>query len=183
MKSADTTLTNIDCIKFQLPDGSRDSEAMMIDQLTRDIYIISKREQKVNLYKLTYPQSTTEIMTAELVFPKLEFNQYEERSVSKDGEETLINGYHSAYYNQIVSCDMSQDGQEILIKSYSSVYYWKRNANESVVDMLKRTPQLLPYTPEPQGEAITFDLQRAGYYTLSEERGKLPQRLFFYKRK
>jgi hypothetical protein len=181
--SADTTITEVDCIKFQLPDGSRDSEAIMVDPLTKDLYIISKREQKVNLYRLPFPQSTTQTMTAELVSPKLEFNQYEAKSVSKDGNETLINGYHSAYYNQIVGCDISHDGQELLIKSYSSVYYWKREGTETVSDILKRTPTLLPYVPEPQGEAITFDLEGKGYYTLSEERGKFPQRLFFYRRK
>jgi len=182
-RSPDTTLASIDCIKFELPDGPRDAEAMMLDPLTRDIYLISKREQKVNLYRLPYPQSTTETITAELVLPKLEFNQFEKKSVSKNENETLINGYHSAYYNQIVSCDMSKDGNEVLIKSYSSVYYWKRKKGESIVKLLKRTPTLLPYAPEPQGEAIAFDLEGKGYYTLSEERDKTLQRLFFYKRK
>jgi hypothetical protein len=181
--TVDTTLKKIDCIKFQLPDGSRDAEALLVDPLTRDIYVFSKREVKVNLYKLAYPQSTTEIIQAELVLPKLEFNQFEARSVSKMGEETLINGYHSTFYNQIVSCDISDDGLEILVKSYSSVYYWKRTKEESIIEVLQKTPILLPYFPEPQGEAIAFDVAGTGYYTVSEERGELPQRLFFYKRK
>lgn len=182
-KKADTTLTNVERIKFELPDGPRDSEAMMIDPLTRDIFIISKREQRVNLYRLPYPQPTTEAFTAELVLPNLEFNQFEEHVISKDGDQTLTNGYHSDFFNQIVSCDISQNGSEILIKSYSSVYYWKRDKNESITDALKRTPMRLPYSPEPQGEAIAFDIIGSGYFTLSEERGESPQRLFFYKRK
>ncbi len=182
-KSSDTTLTNVDCIKFQLPDSPRDAEAMMVDPMTRDIYIISKREQKVNLYKLSYPHSTKEPVTAELVLAKLEFNQFEEQVVSQQGNERLTNGYHSDYFNQIVSCDISRDGQEVLIKSYSSVYYWKNEKNESIPELLKRPPTLLPYVPEPQGEAIAFDMRGDGYFTLSEKRGKTPQRLFFYKRK
>lgn len=182
-KTSDTTITKVDCIKIQLPDGSRDAEAMLIDPVTRDIYIFSKREVKVNLYRIAYPQSTTEINKAELVLPKLEFNQYEAQSFKKGGEETLINGYHSTFYNQVVGSDISPDGSEILVKSYSSVYYWKRATDETVPEALKRTPMMLPYVPEPQGEAIAFDRAGKGYYTLSEERGKLPQRLFFYKRK
>jgi len=182
-ESPDSTLVNVDCIKFQLPDGPRDSEAMMIDPLTRDIYIISKREQKVTLYKLPYPQSTTEALTAELAVSKLEFNQFDERVFSKNGEETLTNGYHSDFYNQIVSCDISHDGSEILIKSYSSVYYWKRENGESIAETIKKIPTRLPYVPEPQGEAIAFDVTGKGYYTLSEKRGKAPQSLLFYKRK
>lgn len=182
-KTSDTTLVKIDSIKFQLPDEPRDTESMMIDPLTRDIYIISKREEKVNLYRLPYPQSTTEEITAELALSKLEFNQLEEKVVSqKDGQE-LTNGYRSEYFNQIVACDMSHDGSELLIKSYSSVYYWKRGEKESVVDMLRRKPIHLPYLPEPQGEAITFDVQGNGYFTLNEKAGKNPQRLIFYKRK
>lgn len=179
----DTTLFNVDRIKFQLPDGPRDSESLMIDPLTRDLYIISKREEKVNLYRLPYPQSTTEEITAELSVAKLEFNQYGEKFASEKDGQKLINGNHSDYYNQIVGCDMSKDGNELLIKSYSSVYYWKRNQNETVAEMIKRKPVRLPYLPEPQGEAITFDVTGTGYFTLNEKLGKNPQQLIFYKRK
>jgi hypothetical protein len=182
-KTPDTTVTNIKTIKFQMPDGSRDAESMMIDPVTRDIFIISKREQKVNLYRLPYPQSTTEEMTAELVLSKLEFNQFEEKITSEKNGEKLTNGYHAAYYNQVVSCDISPDGSEVLVKSYSSVYYWKREKNERIADVIKRIPFRLPYSPEPQGEAIAFDVKGAGYFTLNEELGKNPQQLIFYKRK
>jgi hypothetical protein len=182
-KTADTTLMNIETIKFQMPDGPRDAESMMIDPLTRDIFIISKREQKVNLYRLPYPQSTTNEITAELAVAKLEFNQFEEKITSEKNGEVLTNGYHSDYYNQVVSCDISKDGGEVLVKSYSSVYYWKREKNESIADLLKRVPFRLPYSPEPQGEAITFDVKGAGYFTVNEKLGKNPQQLIFYKRK
>lgn len=182
-ENADTTLTVIDRIKFKYPDGSRDAESLIIDPLTRDIYIISKREEKVNLYRLPYPQSTTEEVTAELALAKLEFNQYEEKVYSQNGDEKLTNGYHSDYYNQIVSASISLDGSELLIKSYSSVYYWKRNQGENIADVIKRRPTRLPYVPEPQGEAITFDTKGEGYYTVNEKLGKNPQRLSFYKRK
>jgi len=182
-KTRDTTLTKIDTIKFQLPDAPRDAESLMVDPLTRDIYIISKREEKVNLYKLPYPQSTTDEITAELALPQLTFNQYQEKVVSQKDGKILTNGYASDYFNQVVGCNISKDGSEVLIKSYSSVYYWKRNENESITEMLKRTPIRLPYVPEPQGEAITFDVKGKGYFTLNEKFGKYPQRLIFYKRK
>jgi hypothetical protein len=182
-RKSDTTITRIDRLKFQYPDGPRDAESLMVDPLTRDIYIISKREEKVNLYRLPYPQSTTENITAELTLAKLEFNQHEEKVYSQHGDEKLTNGYHSDYYNQIVSANISKDGSELLIKSYSSVYYWKRNQGESIADMIKRMPTRLPYIPEPQGEAITFAVNGKGYFTLNEKLGKNPQRLFFYKRK
>lgn len=154
---SDTTLTKIDTIKFKLSDGERDTEALMIDPVTKDLFIFSKREQRVNLYKLTYPLSTTETMTAEKVLEKLPF--------------TLI-----------VAGDISEDGNEILAKNYDNIFYWKRLPRESIEETIQRTPERLPYSPEPQGEAIAFSSKGDGYYTISERKKKLLQHLYFYKR-
>ncbi|MFN3840635.1 MAG: hypothetical protein ACK4RF_08000 [Cyclobacteriaceae bacterium] len=168
----DTTLTHVEVIKFVYPDGRRDAEALLVDPLTKDLYIISKREKRVNLYRLPFPQSTTEVITAELTAAALDFNRL--------GEEK---GYHPRYFNQIVSGDISPDGSEILVKDYSSVYYWKRNSDETIAEVLKRSPNVLPYTPEARGESIAFCYNGNGYYTLSEEvDGHIPH-LVFYKRK
>lgn len=155
---SDTTLTKVDTIKFKLSDGARDTEALLVDPLTRDLFIFSKREQRVNLYKLTNPLSTTETMTAEKVLEKLPFAL-------------------------IVAADISEDGSEILAKNYDNIFYWKRLPGESIEEAIKRTPETLPYSPEPQGESIAFSRTGDGYYTISERKGKMQQPLYFYKRK
>lgn len=171
-KGADTVIQAVDSITFVYPDGNRDAETLLVDPLTKDLFIISKREKKVNLYRLPFPQSTTEVITAELAVAGLDFNRL--------GEEK---GYHPRYFNQVVGGDISPDGSEILIKDYSSVYYWKRKPNETISEALKRTPEVLPYAPEARGEGITFSLDGWGYYTLSEEvDGHIPH-LVFYRRK
>jgi hypothetical protein len=159
LTTKDTTveIEQIDSIKFKLPDGIRDCEALMIDPDTRDLYIFSKRESAVNLYRLPYPQSTIEIMVAEKVLEALPF--------------TLI-----------VAADWSPDGKEILIKNYEQVYYWRRENNESITELLKTPPVLLPYHQEPQGESIAFDYYGKGYYTLSEKAKGVKPALMFYKR-
>lgn len=154
----DTTITNVEKINFKLPDGKRDTEAFIIDPISTDLYIFSKREQQVNLYKLSHPLSTTGTMTAERVLEKLPF--------------TLI-----------VAADISADGTEILVKNYDNVFYWKRVPGESIEETIKRTPEILPYSPEPQGESITFSHAGDGYYTISERKKTQPQQLYFYKRK
>ena len=155
----DTTIEieQADSIKFTLPDGIRDCEALMIDPATKDLYIFSKREPAINLYRLPYPQSTTEIMLAEKVLEALPF--------------TLI-----------VAADWSADGKEILIKDYEQVYYWRRSNNEPIAELLKTQPVLLPYHQEPQGESIAFDYWGKGYYTLSEKAKGVKPALMFYKR-
>lgn len=155
---SDTTITQVETITFKLSDGARDTEAFFIDPLTNACYIFSKRELNVRLYKLDLATTSQDERVAQRVIEQMPF--------------TLI-----------VAADISVDGAEILIKNYDNIYYWKRTATESIEDALKRSPVTLPYTPEPQGEAIAFDRAGTGFYTLSEQKKKAPQHLYFYKRK
>ena len=148
---------DIDIIEFQYPDGKRDAETLMIDPLTKDIYIVSKREKNVHIYQLPYPQSTNK-----LNIPKL---------VGK------------LHFTKAVAGDISADGSEILIKNYANIYYWKRKEGESIVKTLRKKPVRLPYKREPQGEAIAWKSDGSGYYTLSEELNKMPSVLYYYSRK
>lgn len=181
-KTKDTTIQKVDVIKFQYPDGLRDAESLMIDPLSRDLFVISKRELRANVYRLPYPQITAGEMNAELSIQNLELDPSEIDTVRLNGE-VLIRGYHPKYFYQIVAASISNDGTEVLVKSYSTVYYWKRESNETIPALLKRPPTVLPYIPEPQGEAITFSASGDGYFTINEKMRGKEQRLFFYKRK
>jgi hypothetical protein len=181
--TSDTTIARVDRIEFKLPDGPQDTELLMIDPSTRDLYTISKRKRKVNLYRVPYPQSTVAPMTAEVALADRDFSKIESKNISQQGEETLINGYNSQYYYQIVAGDISPDGQEVLIKSYSAVYYWKKTGQESLIELLGKDPIRIPYEAEPQGEAIGFDAEGNGYFTISEKRGMASPQIIFYKRK
>lgn len=150
------TITTVDSIKFNMPDGRRDTEAIFIDQETKDIYIFSKREEQIRLYTLPYPQAIDTATTAIYV-------------------ATLP-------ITQIVAADYEASTRELLIKNYDSIYFWKRGVQESFADMVKRKPEHVRYTPEPQGESICFSHNGSGFYTLSErKKGAVP--LLFYKRK
>lgn len=155
---SDTTIDKADVIKFNFSDGRRDSEALILDPVSKNFYLFSKRESKVNLYKLSNVFSRTDDVIAERVAEKLPF--------------TLI-----------VAADISADGGEILAKNYDQIFYWKRLPGESIEEAVNRTPETLPYTPEPQGESIAFDRTGKGFYTISEQKKKMSQHLYFYKRK
>src|SRR5690606_17818887 len=138
----DTTLRVIDSIKFTLEGGPRDTEAFFVDPISRDIYVFSKNEKKnIYVFRLPYPQSTTDVVEAEFVMflPIVKVN----------------------------AADISPDGREILIKNYTHVYYWRKEPNEPIPSALARAPLSLPYTTEPQGEAVAFDRAGEGYFTLS----------------
>lgn len=137
------TVYNWEKITFQYPDGAHDAEAILLDNETRDIYIITKRESKSKIYKLPYPQNTTSTIMAIAV-----------------GELS---------FGGAVSAALSPDEKEILVKTYTNVYYWKRKTGETLDITLQRTPVTLGYDLEPQGEAICFKNDNAGFFTLSEK--------------
>lgn len=152
---ADATLSNVEAINFVYEDGARDAEALFVDPSTKDIYIISKREPSVILYRLPFPQSTTEQNTAErvMVLP----------------------------FTFITAADISPSGNEILIKNYQNVYLWQKTGSQTIQQLLATEPSRLNYTPEPQGEAIAWAVDESGYFTISESDGD-PVAIFRYSR-
>ncbi len=150
------TLSNVEAINYVYSNGARDAESLMVDPLTKDIYIVSKRESQVGLYVLPFPQSVVEMDTAEFIM--------------------------SMPYTGFVGGDISFDGTEILIKTYFEVYHWARPNGVTIKDALSEKPSRLMYTAEAQGEAICFSTDGSGFYTVSEKNSADPVPLFFYRR-
>jgi hypothetical protein len=151
------TITRFDTIAFQLPDGKKDMETLLINPVSKNLYVVSKREEPVHVYELKYPYSVHDTL------------------VAKDIATLPI--------TLTVAGDFSPDGREILLKSYKNIYYWKNDSNLPVEDVLKNKPKVLPYEEEPQGEAITWDEDGSGFYTLSERKKGKKSFLYFYPRK
>ena len=154
--TGDTEITNAEKITFRYQDGSHDAEAILVDELTNDIYIITKQDAKSGIYKIAYPQSTIGINIANLV--------------------------GSLDYNGVTSAAFSPGDSEIIVKTYTHLYHYKKNGNELLTEALNRKPNSIPYEMEPQGEAICFKKDNKGFFTLSE-RGLVPHvDLRYYKR-
>ncbi|UII22167.1 hypothetical protein [Fulvivirga ligni] len=152
-----TVVKQVETIAFRYPDRNRDAECLLVDPLTKDFYVISKREPNVIVYKGAYPQPTTEPFTVE-----------------KLGRIP---------YDHVVGGDISPDGMEILLKTYQKVLYWKRQKGESVFDALQRPAQVIPYLEQPQGEAIAWSADGSGFYTVSEEAPNIEASIHSYARK
>ena len=151
------TVWSYDSIRFQYADGPHDAEAVLIDDYS-NIYIITKQSTVSTIYRIGYPQSLTTLNTA-----------------VKVGELS---------FNDVVSAAISQAGDELLVKTYTSVYYWKKAANETIEMALHKQPALLNYQQEPQGEAICFKNNKAGFYTLGERPSFISSvNLNYYKRR
>ena len=139
----DITVNQYDKITFRYEDGRRDAETLMVDPLSGDIYIVSKRESNVQLYKISYPYNFSDTVTAVkiMVLP----------------------------FTQIVGGDISADGKEILLKNYNKVWYYPRKNGKTIAEAMSLKPYETTYMQEPQGEAICWSKDGKSFFTLSEE--------------
>ena len=148
------TLSVVTRYDFRYPDGPRDAEGFMVDPLTGDFYVVSKREPDGNrLYRSVSP-SDRALNTLERV-----------GTFSTTGT---------------TGADISPDGLQVLIRRYSSTIdssspparaasYWRRpDASMSLVTLLAQPGQTVRLVAEAQGEAIAFAADNRGFYTTGE---------------
>lgn len=152
--SLEDTVVHPEIIRLKYPDGPKDAEALMVDPQDGDVYLLSKRDSSNVLYRASSQQ----------------INQ----------KEAVLEKVMELPITMSVAGDISADGRKILIKNYWVVYYWERAEGESIADVLSRDPIILPYTPEPQGEAVAFDKDGKSYFTLSEKKFGVTPVLYRY---
>lgn len=143
-------------LRVKFADQPRDAEALLVDPLTHDIYIVTKREPQVVLYRLPYPQPFGGRM-----------------EVAPQGILALTG---------VSAGDVSPDGGEILLKTLSGIFYWRIRPGASWLETLQGLPHRVPYVREPQGEALAWAADGSGYFTLSEKVLGLAPHVYFYPR-
>lgn len=141
-------------VKFKYADKRRDAEALFVDPIDNKVYILSKRDFESTIFS----------------FP-LQLN---------DNSVQVLQPQHSLTFTFTTAADISPDGKYIVAKNLSQVYFWERNAGETILQTLKKTPKNIPYVVEPQGEAICFDLDNRFLYTISERPFGLDSYLYRY---
>ncbi|WCT10342.1 hypothetical protein [Mucilaginibacter jinjuensis] len=153
------TIPTVDAIQLKYPDGPRNAETLMVDPLTKDIYIVSKESNVAKVYVARYPQSTTSV--------------------------TTLSPVAKLFFNKATGGDISPDGTEMLLRSNDLIWYWKLAAGTTISAGFLNKPQHAPYANnEPQGEGVGFAADGSGYFTDTEIKGytgKLAT-MSFYKR-
>lgn len=155
--SSVNTIENFKTITFKYPDGSHDAEALLVDPVKKDIYIITKKDNPSRIFKLSYPQSFTGLNTAEDV-----------GGLSNSG---------------IVSAAHSADGKNMMVKTYTGLRLYQRKGTDDIPTTLAGNFTNLDYQLEPQGEAVAFAADNSGFFTLSEKGLSNIVNLYFYPKK
>jgi hypothetical protein len=161
--SVNVTINNVESIVLVYPDGPRDAETLLLDPLTKDIYIISK-EGTSKVYRAAYPQSSFAIFDAKSMKGR---QATEDRSTTG---KTTLEQVVKLHWGMATAGDISPDGQEIIVRGYFGASLWLRPKDGPMWKAFEGSECSIPVILEQQGESICFDANGAGYYTTSEHK-------------
>ena len=141
-------------IKITYADKRRDAEAVFVDPLNQQIYIVSKRDFKSTVFCLPIDlkNSNVQVLKPMITLP----------------------------FTFATAADISPDGKYIVVKNLTKVYLWERENKKTVIEAFNTIPKEIPYIIEPQGEAVCFDLNNKYLYTISERPFNLDSYLYKY---
>lgn len=156
-----TTINAADIVKlvFEYPEHQcLNSEGLLLDPVTRDLFILTKSAEKSIVFKFSYPQN--------------------------DSGTTTLEHITDLPIYKVTAGDISPNGAEVLLKSKREIYYWRAQPGESIGDLLTQTePQRVPYAPEIQGEAVCFNLGATGFFTSTELAEAAEQPVYYFPKK
>ncbi|MCL7956442.1 MAG: hypothetical protein M8857_09915 [marine benthic group bacterium] len=155
-------LEPLDTWKLVFPDGPRDAEGLVFDDLRGEIGIISKgREDEVVLYgaSLSELESGSEVAQA----------------LTRVGRLPVEIGSHSSQL--VTGADLSADRNWLALRSYASLHFipWHGALDQDTTAEVL-TVSLLGAL-EPQGEGVTWSADGEVLWLASEGRGGRPPQL------
>jgi len=152
-----SSFNNVETFTLNYPDGSFDSETMMLDPVSGDLFVGTKQNASTRIYRVNLNEAANgAVLTMELV-----------RIVS----------FASASGGSI-----SANGRRIILRRESAAMMWIRCDSETVGDALGGSGFAVPIVGPPteaNGEAIAFLPDGTGYVTLSDNTTQPP--IYFFR--
>ena len=161
-------------IELVYPDGPRDAEALLFDERSEELLIVTKRDEKARVYAI-------DLKTAQNSGP----NTLEFIGVLKIDPSPKDLAPMRRYFHYITAADQHENGS-VIIKNYFRAWLYENPEKKPLRELLvSEIPTQLPYNLEQQGEAMAFDPDGIGYYTTSEcaddGTAHIPQPLVYYR--
>ncbi len=147
----------IESFVMRYEDGPHNAEALMIDPLTGDLFIATKQVGSTAIY----------VARSETLKPDTTITLHAVATVQ-------LGGVHS-----VTAGDISPDGTSIILRSYWAAIGWTRTESSIGKITFEQQRYSVATASEQQGEAICFDHDNGGYYTLSEG---VNQSLYYFER-
>mmetsp|Transcript_60489 Transcript_60489/g.179232 ORF Transcript_60489/g.179232 Transcript_60489/m.179232 type:complete len:435 (-) Transcript_60489:169-1473(-) len=154
------TLGSVDTIVLKYPGKFYDSETLLFDPLSGDIYVVTKDRDEANrVYRARIPHPV-------------------------DGTPIVLELMGTMDWELAVGGDVLFNGLEVIMKNKKSVFIYTREEEKELWEAIVHPAKAvsLRYIEEPQGESIGFAGDGMGFYTLSESVGAQTVPLYFYRR-
>ena len=143
-------IVGADEITLRYPDRPWDCEGLMIDPRTGDLFLATKLSDSSRIYRASRAQ------------------------LNSTNDITLTFMHETTGFRSVSAADVSSDGGLITTRRANRISIWFRGAGETVSAALARSPNITQAPiigtdgGEPNGEAIGFEPNGTGYFTLSE---------------
>jgi hypothetical protein len=128
------------------PDGSHDAEALMVDPVTGDLFIVTKQDDNARLYRATRAQL----------------------DAGGPIQLTFIREISFSGFRSVSAGDIAFDGRQIAMRRNGRAWVWNRSASQTVEQALSVSGTEAEVVNEPNGEAIAYHATGLGYFTISE---------------
>ena len=155
---------------FQYPEGPRDAESLLYDPIDQSLWVITKRDDPPQLYKIPYPKdfsfsANPEPVRAELLGPI--------PGIPEPTAEFLIaNPRFGRWSDQPTGADISPDGSKLAIITYNDLHLYQRQPGQSWQQVLRGPPVSIDIPQLQQVEAVCFGIDSDTLYYTTE--GKDP---------
>ena len=158
-------LTGVERLTLRYPDRAHDSETLLVDPISGDLFLVTKEVAGGDAFVFRAPASWEVAGTATLEHVgEIDFIGLESGLDFPEDAPPLVRG---AGFLPTAG-DVSPDGGAIAIRTYSTVWVWARAAGSELAEAFSSEPCEGPSASEAQGEAIGFDPDGTGYFTVSE---------------
>ncbi|NUO50744.1 MAG: hypothetical protein HOV80_17980 [Polyangiaceae bacterium] len=144
--AAGETKVSFETLGFTYPDGSHNSETILVHPTTGVVTVVTKDRGETNAYEMPMPLRPGATVT--LTGP----------------QPVVVNGLVPL----VTAGDVHPDGTSVLLRTYTSVFFYPIGPGQTVSQALGKTPCELPAPMEQQGESIAWDRQGNAFFTLSE---------------
>lgn len=137
---------------FVYPDGGKDAESIMVHPVTGDIYVITKSASGLSkVYKLPQPLPAPGTMSTLLFVANIQLPTSDDTNFAR-----------------ATSAAIHPCANRFLLRTYRKVYEFRAAPGAAFETAFASTPMSLTDTAEGQGEAIEYQADGAGYFTMSE---------------
>jgi len=146
-QSVTLSRSQFDVITLHYPSGAVDAEALLVDPLSGDLFILTKEASPSRIFRA--PASS-------LV----------------NGSNVALAQVGQVDFKEPSAAEISPSGREIIVRNETEAQIFLRAEGQSVAAALAGTPfdaSVIGPPKEPNGEAIGFEWSGRGYYTISED--------------